>query len=224
MLRKLIPAVAALAVVAAGGWWFSGNGGSGGGMTAISRADAQETASEVDFSRVPDMALGDENAPVTLIEYASFTCPHCASFHATVLPELRANYIDTGKVRYVHREVYFDRYGLWAAMVARCGGEMRYFGLADRIYSTQRDWTASNDPSVVAENLRRIGRSAGMNDAQLDACLQDGDMAQAMVAVYQTNADADDVRATPTLIINGEKHGNMSYADLSQLLDGLLDD
>ncbi len=220
MVKKLIPALVALALVAVGALWL-GSGSQGPALTAIGPASAQDAA-EVDPSRVPDMTLGNPDAPVTLIEYASFTCPHCASFHTNVMPQLKQNYIDTGKVHFIHREVYFDRYGLWAAMVARCGGEMRYFGMADRIYTTQREWANSNDPAVVAENLRRIGRAAGLNDEQLNACMQDGDLAQAMVAVYQANAEADNVTSTPTLIINGEKHSNMSYADLSKILDAAL--
>ncbi|MFC7702894.1 DsbA family protein [Plastorhodobacter daqingensis] len=224
MVKKLIPALAALAVVAAGAWWFT-SGTGGPSQTSINALGAQTAASpaaDVDASLVPDMALGDPDAPITIIEYASFTCPHCATFHAQVLPQLKANYIETGKVHFIHREVYFDRYGLWAAMVARCGGEMRYFGLADRIYSTQSDWARHQDPAVAVEQLRRLGRAAGLNDDQLNACLENGEMAQAMVGVYQANAEADDVNSTPTLIVNGQKHGNMSYADLSALLDSLL--
>lgn len=225
MLNKVIPALAALAVVGGGAFWFSGSQTQGTtSLSAVGAADAQAVAADVDTSMVQDMSLGDPDAPVTIVEYASFTCPHCATFHGQVMPQLTENYIDTGKVHFTHREVYFDRYGLWAGMVARCGGEQRYFGLADLIYKNQRDWSGSNDPAVVAENLRRLGRTAGLNDEQLNACLEDGEMAQAMVAAYQENAAADDVTATPTLIINGTKHSNMSYADLAAVIDAELAD
>jgi protein-disulfide isomerase len=191
---------------------------------ALSLAPLAARAQEVDTSTIADMALGQADAPVTVIEYASFTCPHCATFHDEVFPDLKRNYIDTGKIRFVHREVYFDRYGLWAGMVARCGGEMRYFGVADQIYERQREWTKGGDPAEVAANLRRIGLSAGLTDTQLDACLSDGEKAQTLVAWYQQNAERDGIEGTPSFIIDGEKHSNMSYEDFSALLDEKLAD
>jgi len=84
------------------------------------------------------MVIGDADAPIEMIEYASFTCPHCARFHADVYPLLKADYIDSGKVKFIYREVYFDRFGLWASMIARCGGEARFFGLSNLIYEKIR--------------------------------------------------------------------------------------
>lgn len=180
---------------------------------------AQEAAAPLE---IKDFALGPDDAKVKMVEYASFTCPHCADFHSDVFKALKTDYIDTGKVRFEYREVYFDRYGLWAAMVARCGGEMRYFGITDILFSTQRDWAASDDPAVVVENLKKIGRTAGMDDATLDACMKDGAKAEALVARFEANMKADDVQGTPTIFINGTKHSNMSYADLKVILDAEL--
>jgi protein-disulfide isomerase len=185
-------------------------------------ASAQETApttAEPAAPVVAEMAIGNPEAKVTVMEYASFTCPHCANFHANVYKDLKKNYIDTGKIRFVFREVYFDRYGLWAAMVARCGGEMRYFGISDIIFDTQSEWAHAPEDVDVVNNLRKIGLTAGMDDAMLDTCLEDGAMAQALITTYQVNAQADDITATPTLLINGVKHSNMSYADLAQIIE-----
>ncbi len=168
------------------------------------------------------MAIGPEDAKVTIVEYASFTCPHCAAFHAQVFKDLKKDYIDAGKVRFEFREVYFDRYGLWASMMARCGGSVRFFGITDILYATQQEWAATEDPNAVVESLKRIGRTAGMDDAALDACMADGAMAEALVAQYQENATRDGVEGTPTLLINGEKHSNMTYADLKAIIDPLL--
>ncbi len=173
---------------------------------------------------IAEMALGAADAPVTIVEYASFTCPHCADFHADQFQRLKADYIDTGKVRFVYREVYFDRFGLWASMVARCGGEMRFFGISDMLYDQQKDWIAGGDPAAIAENLRRIGRTAGMDDATLDACLKDEAQAKALVEWFQTNAEADGVESTPTLFIDGIKHSNMAYDDLKELIETALAD
>lgn len=169
-----------------------------------------------------EIAIGNPDAKVTLTEYASYTCPHCANFHTAVWKDLKRDYIDTGKVRFIYREVYFDRYGLWAAMVARCGGEMRYFGIQDMLYSQQREWSGAGDPVAIVEALRKIGLTAGLTKEQLDTCLSDGAMAEAMMAKFQQNAEADKIDSTPSLLINGEKHGNMGYAALAKLLDAKL--
>jgi protein-disulfide isomerase len=166
-----------------------------------------------------DMVLGAEDAPVTVIEYASFTCPHCEHFHRTVFPEIRANFIDTGKVRFVLREVYFDRYGLWAGMVARCAGSDRYFGVVDMLFEKREEWLAGGDQATIVENLRGIGRQAGMTNADLDACLNDQDFAKALVEAYQKNATADEVEGTPTFIVNGTKQSNMDYPAFEALLN-----
>ena len=195
-----------------------GLGAFGLGTTA---ASAQETAPAA-TAEIKDFSLGSPDAPVQITEYASFTCSHCANFHDTVFKSLKADYIDTGKVEFTYREVYFDRYGLWAAMVARCGGDMRYFGISDILFETQSVWAGSQDPNVVVENLKKIGRTAGMDDATLDACMKDGAMAEALVARFETNMKADGVEGTPTLFINGVKHSNMGYDELKAIIDAEL--
>ncbi|MFO1175961.1 MAG: DsbA family protein [Paracoccaceae bacterium] len=215
-------------VAAAGALWLAGKTPDAG-MTPISlSASAQETAPAATTtssvaSRVPDMVMGKIDAPVTVVEYASFTCPHCANFHATVWNEFKKNYIDTGKVKFVYREVYFDKFGLWAAIVARCGGPEKYFGISDILYDHQKDWLASNDEKGIADALKKIGLSAGMTEDQVNACLNDNDQAKAMVTAYQTNATNDNVQGTPTFLINGESHsGEMTYAEFAALLDAKL--
>lgn len=178
------------------------------------------TATAQDASNVEEMTLGDPGAPVTVIEYASFTCPHCKNFHETNFDRLKEEYIDTGKVHFVYREVYFDRFGLWAGMVARCGGAEKYFPIVDMIYEKQSDWIAGGqDPAQIAENLRRLGRTAGLSDEQLEACLNDGDAAQALVAEYQRNAEADGIDSTPSFVIGGETYSNRPYDDLAAVID-----
>lgn len=189
-------------------------------MTATAQEATTETAPAA--VEIQDFSVGSPDATVKVVEYASFTCPHCAAFHANVWPQLKTNYVDTGKVQFTYREVYFDRYGLWAAMVARCGGEMRYFGIIDMIFEQQQEWAASDDPNVVVGNLRTIGKAAGLDDAALDVCLKDGAKAEAMVAHFEANMEADAVEGTPTFIINGTKHSNMSYDDMKAIIDAEL--
>ena len=217
--RTAIVGISALAL-AAGGWSLMRP--STGGLPALGIANAQ--AADVDTSGIVEMTMGAEDAPVTLIEYASFTCPHCATFHNGPLQQLKAEYVDTGKVRFIYRDVYFDRFGLWAAMVAR-GDASTFFGIADLLYQQQAEWIAGGgDPALIADNLRRIGRVAGLENDQLEACLADNANAQALVAWYQANAEADGVNSTPTLFINGEKHSNMAYADLKAIIDAKLEE
>lgn len=193
------------------------------GTAAMAQGTAPAPATtETPAPVVAEMTMGRTDAPVKVMEYGSYTCSHCADFHANVMDRLKADYIDTGKVEFTFREVYFDRYGLWAAMVARCGGEMRYFGIADILYDTQREWAASSDPATVVENLKKIGRQAGMEDAALDQCMQNGAMAQAMVDTSEANVEADGVQGTPTIFVNGAKHSNMSYDDLKKVIDAEL--
>ena len=189
---------------------------------AMTPALAQETTTATSDGAPGDFSLGSPDAPVKIVEYASYTCPHCADFHANVFKKLKAEYIDTGKVHFTLREVYFDRYGLWAAMVARCGGEMRYFGIHDMLFDQQQEWAASQDPMQVVQNLRTIGLAAGLDNAALDACLNDQAKAEALIARFEKNMAADGVKGTPTIFVNGAKHSNMAWEDLKALIDAEL--
>lgn len=181
-------------------------------MMSLTVATAQE-------SEIPDMVQGSADAKVEIIEYASFTCPHCASFHAGPYKDLKKDYIDTGKVKFVYREVYFDRFGLWASMIARCAGPDRFFGMTDLIYKEQSLWSRAGDPAAIVTELRKIGLKGGLDNDTLDACLEDADNAQALVAWYQENAERDNIRSTPSFLINGEPYSNMNYADFSATID-----
>ena len=187
-------------------------------QTADAESADTETA-DTETAGVQEMTLGDPDAPVTVVEYASFTCPHCASFHTGPFEQLKSEYIDTGKVELVYREVYFDRFGLWAGMLARCAGEERYFGLVDLLYENQAEWLSGDGPAAIADNLRRLGRTAGLSDEEVNACLQDSEKAQAMVAAYQQNAEADNITSTPSFVIDGELHSNMPYDEFAATLD-----
>ena len=213
--RSLLLSGGAVALVG-GAAWLSLSGREASPLL-VGMAEAQEATG--DASSVQDMVLGDADAPVTMIEYASFTCPHCQAFHETVFPQLKADYIDTGKVRFVYREVYFDRPGLWASMIARCGGEMRFFGITSMIYERQREWAASGDPAAIVEELRKIAKTAGLDDAALDACMSDGETAQSLVSWYEENRVADDIQGTPSFVIDGTKYSNMSYDEMKGILD-----
>ncbi len=226
MMKKFGIAAAALVIIGGLGLWAAGSTSPEMSLLAPIAAEAQETpapaAGTAAAIEIKDFGLGPVDAKVRITEYASFTCPHCANFHADVFPKLKADYIDTGKVRFEYREVYFDRYGLWAAMMARCGGEMRYFGITDILFDTQKEWAATDDPAAVVENLKKIGRTAGMDDATLDVCMKDATNADAMVKHFEANFKADGIEGTPSFMINGVKHSNMKYEELKSILDAEL--
>jgi protein-disulfide isomerase len=190
---------------------------------AMTPALAQETTTATSEGVPGDFSLGSPDAPVKIVEYASYTCPHCATFHANVFKSLKADYIDTGKVHFTLREVYFDRYGLWAAMVARCGGDMRYFGISDMLFDQQQDWANPDQaPEAVVGKLKTIGLTAGLDQAALDTCLNDQATAEALIKQFETNMAADGVQGTPTIFVNGAKHSNMVYDDLKAIIDAEL--
>ncbi len=191
--------------------------------TGLLPGAAHAQSSDGALPEVTEMVLGDPEAPVEVVEYASYTCPHCASFHANQYKSLKANYIDTGRIRFVYREVYFDRPGLWASMIARCSDDANFFfAFSEVLYEEQRNWLGSGDPGLIVEELRRLAKTAGLDDATLDACLSDGPKAEALYTWYQENAERDGVNSTPSFLIDGQKYSNMAYDEFAAILDGKL--
>ena len=229
-MNKLLGMTALAGVFALGGGWVLPQGDavilSGAAMAQEAAAEAATTEAEAETAESPaveEMFIGSIDAPVTVIEYGSYTCPHCANFHENQYQSLKTDYIDTGKVKFIFREVYFDRFGLWASMIARCGGAERYFGIHDILYSTQNDWIAGGqDPALIAANLRTIGLQAGLEGEQVDACMADEASARALVTWFEENMTADEVTGTPTLFIDGTKYSNMSYDEMKPLIEAAL--
>jgi len=150
-----------------------------------------------------DFVLGKESAPVTLVEYASLTCPHCAQFHQNTLPAVKKEYIETGKVKLVYRDFPLDQLALSGSMIARCAGRDRYFAFIDVMFAQQSTWARDTNPLAA---LSRIARLGGMSQAKFDECLKDKKIADAVV---QQRLDGDKkfgINATPTVIINGKRY------------------
>lgn len=194
-------------------------------LVLASPALAQDAAPETaEVQTLPDIALGAEDAPLTIIEYASFTCGHCANFHDQNWPRLKAEYVDTGKVRFVQRDVYFDQVGLWAGILARCGGDEKYYAVSDMLFADQKKWLAGGSGDEIAANLRRIGLKAGMTEDQMTACWDDGAKAEQLIATFQANATADGIEATPTFIIGGDTVSNQPWDRMKEIIDAKLDE
>lgn len=166
--------------------------------------------------------LGAEDAPLMVTEYFSLTCGHCANFHNNVLPDVKKNYIDTGKLRMVFREVYFDQYGLWAGMIARCGGEQTYFSFVETFFEQMSEWIRESD--IVAA-LQRIGRLGGLPADRMQACLSDEDFMRRLVGDFQEHAKKDGINSTPSFVSStGETlAGGRPYPEFAAWLDGMLE-
>ncbi|MFJ1290987.1 DsbA family protein [Paracoccus yeei] len=186
-------------------------------------AENVQAAEQMPEGRVlPDIALGEANAPLTIVEYASFTCPHCAAFHDENLPKLKAEYIDTGKVRFIQRDVYFDAVGLWAGILARCGGDEKYYPVADMLFDEQKTWLDAKTGDEIAANLRKIGAKAGMTPDQMDACWADKQKVADLVTTFQKHATEDKIDGTPSFVIGGEKVQNQPWEDMKKIIDAKL--
>lgn len=224
-MTKIHVILAALIIAIAGGWFVMSNTDSDtvAGVSALgpNAVNAQSNDADIDISDVMDMRLGDLEAPITVIEYASFTCPHCATFHQGPYRQLKADFIDTGKINFIYREVYFDRFGLWASLMARCAGPDKFFGITDLLYSSQSTWSRAGggDPAMIADELRKIGRLAGMETDTINACLQDEDQIRKMVAWFQTKTGEHNISSTPSFVINGKTYSNMAYAEMVELIN-----
>ncbi|MEN5083610.1 DsbA family protein [Bosea sp. TWI1241] len=166
-----------------------------------------------------DVWLGSPDAKVTIVEYASLTCGHCATFHRDTWPALKAKYIDTGKVRFVLREFPLDPYATAGFMLARCNGNDKYYAMTDLLFDQQRNWAFTENPRVALQNLVK---QAGYTEASFNACLQRQDLYDAVNKVKEGGTQAG-VDSTPTFFINGQKRsGALSMAEFDKILAPLV--
>lgn len=216
-MRNIWPMIVGAVVVAgAGVTLYNATGGKEPASTPPAVAiptptPTQETATAptpaATFSKVEispdDFILGKPDAPVTIVEYASLTCPHCANFHNVVLPTIQKDYIDKGLVRLIYRDFPLDNLALTAAVVSRCAGRDRYFSFIGAFYKSQDKWARDSNPMAAISRIARLG---GMSQAEFNACLENQPLID---KVLEQRLDADKtfgVNSTPTLIINGEKY------------------
>ncbi|MDG2475343.1 MAG: thioredoxin domain-containing protein [Paracoccaceae bacterium] len=179
-------------------------------------------ADDNDPEQYRDMIKGDINSDFTIVEYASFTCPHCATFHKEFFPYLEEKYINTGKAKFVYREVYFDAPGLWAGLLARCGSKEKYFGIVDLLYKKQHRWATGKSEKDILNELFAIGRQVGMKEGDINSCLQNKTKSLNLIDAYLTNSKEDKISSTPSLVVNGKLITYTGFDDLKIQLEEIL--
>ena len=189
------------------------------GLAALAFAAAVQAEPLPTDEALKERIMGNAEAPVTIIEYASLTCPHCADFHAGTLPQIKKEWIETGRAKLVYRDFPTSPVALavYAAMVARCAPEDRYFKFLEVLYKQQRNWTGSPDPMKALAQLARLG---GMSQADFDACTQNEALFDGIRERALDGQIEFDIESTPSFVVNGRViKGGMDYADFKDILE-----
>ena len=191
-------------------------------LRLIADAMAQGAADVAKPVSLPDMALGPKDASVTITEFASMTCPHCAAFNEKVFAQIKSEYIDSGKVRYVFREFPLDIKAAAGSMLARCIAKDdagKYFAVVDMLFRQQNDWVMKN----TTETLVRIGKQAGLSQQAVEDCLKDQALLDKIAADQKFAAEVLKVNSTPTFFINGDMlKGETSFEEFDKRIKSLL--
>ena len=218
MPTLLLIAAAVAATVAIGVYAY--RGGFSQQATAADEVKSDPSVTELmETGPLPEMVMGSADAPNTIVEYASMTCPHCAHFQITILPELKTKYIDTGKARYILREFPLDNLAVAAFMVARCAGDDRYYPMIDALFDKQDAWAVRGDEGK--DKLLLIARQAGMSKEKFDQCLADKALFDKIVAIRTRANEKFGVDSTPTFFVNGKRLGaEHEVKDFDAVIEG----
>jgi protein-disulfide isomerase len=169
---------------------------------------------------LPEQSIGKADAPVTIVEYMSMTCPHCAAFHRETFDAIKEKYVDTGKVRFVLREFPLDNKAVAAIMIARCAPEGQYFPLVSALFKSQMTWATADD---VRAALLQVSKLAGFTQESFEACLTNQKLLDDVIKVREAGGIDFGVSSTPTFFINGQRYaGGMSVAEMSAIIDAAL--
>lgn len=185
-------------------------------------AGAQARSDEKTLNEIlPEVSLGDPNAPVTIYEHSSLTCSHCADFHNEILPQIKKDYIDSGKARLVLRDFPLGQLAMVAAMLPHCAGPDRAFGFVEVLFRTQKQWAFAQNPG---EGLQRVMRMGGMDKAAFEACLQKREIYDAIRERAMDDQTLYGIDATPTFRIGKEQFsGALPYEDFRKYIDEALE-
>ncbi len=187
---------------------------------SLSYADTVDLRMLLDPHALTEHVMGDPKAPVTIVEYASLTCSHCAPYHGEVFPIIKEKYIDTGKVRYIFREFPLDAVSAAAFMLVRCSPEENFFDMTSSMFSQQRSWAFTDDPY---SSLIKLAKQFGFNKGTFDACISNQKILDDITAIRERGHKEFGVSGTPTFFIEGERHvGAMSAEEMSTMIDSKL--
>ncbi|MEQ8355064.1 MAG: DsbA family protein [Kiloniellaceae bacterium] len=212
--------VVAAGAAAGGGYWLQTSqepmpsapraASSGGGSAVAAAPGAMPLFDD-------DRILGDTGAPVTILEYSSLTCPHCANFHVNTLPQVKTNWIETGRARLVYRHYPLDQLALRAAAVADCIEGDAFFGFVDVLFENQQKWSGSQDPMAV---LQQYAALAGLSPEAFGTCINDEAAITRILEKQTDGRDTYNVASTPTFVVNGTAAaGARSYEDFNGILE-----
>jgi protein-disulfide isomerase len=190
--------------------------------------DLQTDATVEAAGPVPELAMGDmmqgnPEALVTVIEYASMTCSHCAGFHEFAYPRLKEEYIDTGKIHFVFREFPLDAYALEASIMARCAGEDRYFEVVHEVFVRQEEWILARGPSEIRSRLRSIGEDMGITEDMYQTCQENEALQKRIAAKAAEGRTRYEISGTPAIVVNGQLlEGGANYNNLARHIESIL--
>ena len=172
------------------------------------------------FAKKSENFLGDNNAKITIIEYASMTCDHCANFHKNIFPEIYEKYIQTGKVKFIFRDFPLDKQALFAAILANCAPKEKYFDFVKLIFNTTEKWISVEDEFL--KKLKNIGKMGGLSNDQIESCFRNENMVDLAINSRSNGEKKFNITSTPSFIINGKKYSSMTFEQFEKVLDNLI--
>jgi|TARA_B100001964_G_scaffold232057_1_gene287395 protein-disulfide isomerase len=164
--------------------------------------------------------LGNKDAKITVIEYASMTCVHCANFHKQVYPKIKKNYIDTNKIKFIFRDFPLDKQALFGSVLAKCAPKDKYFDFVKLILTNQKKWISNDD--AFMNKLQHIGKLAGLNENKINSCFKDEKLVDNIIKTRSIGEKKYNINSTPTLIINEKKYSAMSYENFEKIIENLI--
>ena len=167
-----------------------------------------------------EIFLGNKNAKIIVIEYASMTCIHCANFHKEVYPKIKENYIDTNKIKFIYRDFPLDKQALFGSVLAKCAPKEKYFDFVKLILSTQKKWITSDDAFI--DKLKNIGKLAGLTESKINNCFKDEQIVDNIINTRNFAERKYNISSTPSFIINNKKYSAMSYENFEKIIENLI--
>ena len=167
-----------------------------------------------------EIFLGNKDAKIVVIEYASMTCIHCATFHKNVYPKIKENYIDTNKIKFIFRDFPLDKQALFGSVLAKCAPKEKYFDFVKLILNTQKKWISSDN--TFQDKLKNIGKLAGLNENKINNCFKDEKIVDDILKSRTAAEKKYNINSTPSLIINEKKYSAMSYENFEKIIESLI--